>query len=134
MDQNAVYYAACTVSASEACSFLVGLEDTVSQKAGFDRTRVAMGASLLSPPPENALPAPVMMATWYAPLLVFLHDIKPAAALYLSLLACLRNMRAMMLYGLALMIPLFFFTRAGMLIGQVDLGLWMLAPLIVPSS
>jgi len=76
---------------------------------------------------------PVMMATWYAPLLVFLHGIKPAAALYLSLLACLRNMRAMMLYGLALMIPLFFFTRAGMLIGQVDLGLWMLAPLIVPS-
>ena len=61
------------------------------------------------------------------------HLTQAAAALYLSLLACLRNMRAMMLYGLALMIPLFFFTRAGMLIGQVDLGLWMLAPLIVPS-
>jgi hypothetical protein len=72
LDQNAVYYAACTVSASEACSFLVGLEDTVSQKAGFDRTRVAMGASLLSPPPENAF-----AGTW-KDALVYIMDGKGA--------------------------------------------------------
>jgi hypothetical protein len=31
------------------------------------------------------------------------------------------------------MIPLFVFTRIGLVLGQFDLGLWLLAPLIVPS-
>ena len=65
LDQNATYYASCTVSSSEACSFLVGLEDTVSKKAGFDRTRVAMGASLLSPPARNAFAGPWKDAVIY---------------------------------------------------------------------
>jgi len=80
-----------------------------------------------------AVSLPLMMATWYAPLLVFFDGIKPSAALYLSLLACLRNMRALLIYGVVLMIPLFVFTRIGLVLGQVDLGLWLLAPLIVPS-
>jgi hypothetical protein len=76
---------------------------------------------------------PLMMATWYAPLLVFFDDLKPAAALYLSLVACMKNMMPLLIYGVVLMIPLFVFTRIGLVIGQVDLGLWLLAPLIVPS-
>jgi len=80
-----------------------------------------------------AVSLPLMMATWYAPLLVFFNDIKPAMALYLSLLACLKNTRPLLVYGIILMIPLFVFTRVGLALGQVDLGLWLLAPLIVPS-
>jgi hypothetical protein len=76
---------------------------------------------------------PLMMATWYAPLLVFFDDIKPAAALYLSLVACLRNMKPLLVYGVSLMFPLFVLTRVGLVLGQVDLGLWLLAPVIVPS-
>ena len=76
---------------------------------------------------------PLMMATWYAPLLVFFDDIKPSAALYLSLLACMKNTMPLLVYGVALMFPLFIFTRIGLVLGQVDLGLWLLAPLIVPS-
>ncbi len=76
---------------------------------------------------------PLMMATWYAPLLVFFDDLKPSVALYLSLLACIRNMLPLLVYGVVLMIPLFVFTRIGLALGQVDLGLWLLAPLIVPS-
>jgi hypothetical protein len=76
---------------------------------------------------------PLMMATWYAPLLVFFDDIKPAAALYLSLLACVKNAMPLLVYGVVLMFPLFIFTRIGLVLGQVDLGLWLLAPLIVPS-
>ncbi len=76
---------------------------------------------------------PLMMATWYAPLLVFFDEVRPAHALYLSLIACLRNMMPLLVYGVVLMIPLFVFTRIGLVLGQVDLGLWLLAPLIVPS-
>ena len=76
---------------------------------------------------------PLMMATWYAPLLVFFDDLKPAAALYMSLLACIKNVLPLMVYGVVLMIPLFVFTRIGLALGVVDLGLWMLAPVIVPT-
>ena len=76
---------------------------------------------------------PLMMATWYAPLLVFFDDLKPSVALYLSLLACMRNTRPLLVYGLVLMMPLYLFTRIGLMLGQVDLGLWLLAPVIVPS-
>jgi hypothetical protein len=76
---------------------------------------------------------PLMMATWYAPLLVFFDDIKPAAALYLSLMACLKNALPLLVYGVALLVPLFILTRVGLAVRQIDLGLWLLAPLIVPS-
>jgi hypothetical protein len=80
-----------------------------------------------------AVSLPLMMATWFAPLLVFFNDMKPLPALYLSLLACIRNMRPLLVYGIVLMIPLFVFTRIGLVVRQIDLGLWLLAPLLVPS-
>mgnify|MGYP006273162843 CR=1 FL=1 len=95
-------------------------------QAAAPRMMVAMLAGL-------GVSLPLMMATWYAPLLVFLDDIKPSAALYLSMLACMKNARPLLVYGVTLMFPLFLFTRVGLALGQVDLGLWLLAPLIVPS-
>lgn len=95
-------------------------------QAAVPRMMMAMIAGL-------AVSLPLMMATWYAPLLVFFDDIKPSAALYLSLLACLKNVRPLLVFGIILLIPLFVFTRIGLVVRQVDLGLWLLAPLIVPS-
>ena len=45
----------------------------------------------------------------------------------------MKNTMPLLVYGVALMFPLFIFTRIGLVLGQVDLGLWLLAPLIVPS-
>ena len=58
---------------------------------------------------------PVMMAYWYAPLLAAWHGLSPAKALFFSFVACLRNWRAFLLYGLTVMI-------AGVLIPGFVLG------------
>lgn len=80
-----------------------------------------------------AVSLPVMMATWFAPLLVFFDDLKAAAALRLSLLACLYNARPLLLFGVLLTIPLFVFTRIGLVLRQADLGVWLLAPVLLPA-
>lgn len=53
MDRKATYYLACRVKANELGSFMIGLEDNASRKAGFDRTRVSMGSVLQSPPSDK---------------------------------------------------------------------------------
>lgn len=47
------------------------------------------------------LMAPVILANWYAPMLVAWRDVPPVKALFFSLVACLRNWRAFLAYGLA---------------------------------
>jgi hypothetical protein len=101
-------------------------ESMAAVQAAAPRRMIAMLAGF-------SVSLPLMMATWYAPLLVFFDDVKPAAALYLSLLACVRNMMPLLVFSVALMVPMFVFTRVGLVLGQIDLGLWLLAPLIVPS-
>ena len=101
-------------------------ESVRAMQAAIPRMMLAMMAGF-------AVSLPLMMATWYAPLLVFFDDIKPAQALYLSLVACLKNVRPLLVFAIILLIPLFVFTRIGLVVHQVDLGLWLLAPLIVPS-
>lgn len=77
---------------------------------------------------------PVMLAVWFAPLLVFFDDLKPAAAMMLSLRACLRNMLPLLVYSITVMVPLFVMMQIGMaLTRQPDLGIWLLAPVLVPS-
>lgn len=44
---------------------------------------------------------PVMMAFWYAPVLVAWHDMSAGKSLFFSLIACARNWRPFMLYSLA---------------------------------
>ena len=41
---------------------------------------------------------PIMMANWYAPVLVAWHDLHAAKALFFSFIACLRNWRAFIVY------------------------------------
>jgi hypothetical protein len=79
------------------------------------------------------LSVPLMMAVWFAPLLVFFNDLKPAPALMLSLWACLRNIRPFLVYGMAVLVPVVVLMPLGLAVRQPDLGLWLLAPILVPS-
>jgi hypothetical protein len=46
-----------------------------------------------------ALFAPVIMAYWYAPVLVAWHDLSAVKALFFSFVACMRNWRAFLVYS-----------------------------------
>jgi hypothetical protein len=48
--------------------------------------------------------APLMMAYWYAPVLVAWHDLSTAKSLFFSFIACLRNWRAFLVYSLAILV------------------------------
>jgi uncharacterized membrane protein len=51
-----------------------------------------------------ALSVPLYMATWFAPALIVLHDLAPAAALKASFFACLRNWIPFLVYSVALLV------------------------------
>jgi hypothetical protein len=48
--------------------------------------------------------APLMMAYWYAPVLVAWHDLPVGKSLFFSFVACLRNWRAFLVYAVAVMV------------------------------
>lgn len=79
------------------------------------------------------LSVPLMMAVWFAPLLVFFNDMKPAPALMLSLRACLRNILPFLVYSMAVLMPVVVLMPLSLAARQPDLGLWLLAPILVPS-
>ena len=79
------------------------------------------------------LSLPLMMALWFAPLLVYFHDLKPAAALKVSFVACLKNTLPMLLYGLVLLAGLMVLAPIGIRFREFDLGLWLMAPVLIPS-
>ncbi len=68
------------------------------------------------------LSVPVIMATWFAPALVFFHDMKPAAAMRASFDAGAKNWLVMAVFGTFLVVALFF----AML--PLGLGLLLLLP------
>lgn len=51
-----------------------------------------------------ALSIPLMMATWFAPLLIVFHNLPPVAAMKRSFFACLRNLIPFQVYGITLII------------------------------
>lgn len=81
----------------------------------------------------TALSLPLLMALWFAPLLTFFHDMRPWPALRSSFLACLHNVLPMSVYGLAILAALVVLVPFGLRLGFYDAGLWMLAPVLVPS-
>jgi hypothetical protein len=54
-----------------------------------------------------SLSVPLMMAIWFAPLLVVFDSVPPVAALKASFLACLKNMLPFLVYGAALVLLAF---------------------------
>jgi len=96
--------------------------------------RVAAPRLLLSVCVGLAIAVPVMLAVWFAPMLVFFDDMKPGPAMLMSLWACLRNIMPMLVYAIALMGPLLVMMQIGVaLTRQPDMGISLLAPVLVPS-
>ena len=50
------------------------------------------------------LSVPLYMATWFAPVLIVLHDLAPVAALKSSFFACLRNWIPFFVYGVVVLV------------------------------
>jgi hypothetical protein len=76
---------------------------------------------------------PLLMALWYAPLLVYFHDIGPLAAMKSSLLACVKNALPLLVYGVAILGGMFLAMPVAIALRQYDLALWLLAPVVLPS-
>ena len=95
------------------------------QAAASDVARAALAGTALS--------LPLLMALWFAPLLVYFDDVRPLTALKLSLAGCLRNALPMLLYSLVLLAVLLVAVPIGMRFREFDLGLWLMAPVVVPS-
>ena len=80
-----------------------------------------------------ALSMPLLMALWFAPLLTYFHDVKPLPSLKSSFIACLKNVLPMFVYGLVILAALMVLVPIGVKLGQYDLALWLMAPVLVPS-
>jgi hypothetical protein len=76
---------------------------------------------------------PLLMALWYAPLLAYFQNESALGAMKSSFIACLKNAGPMLLYGLVIVLGMFLAMPFGMALGQYDLALWMLAPIVLPS-
>jgi len=95
------------------------------QAATLEVTRAALVGAAIS--------LPLLMALWFAPLLTYFHDVKPWQALKSSFLACLKNFLPFLVYGLVLLAALMVLVPVGIQFGQYDLGLWLMAPVLLPS-
>ncbi len=73
--------------------------------AGFG---FALGGMMLAGLLVIALSTPVLMATWYAPALVLLHDMKPLDAMKASFAAGAKNFLPMLIFAVFLVVALFF--------------------------
>jgi hypothetical protein len=80
-----------------------------------------------------ALSIPLTMACWFSPLLVYLHDMRPLPAMAISLKACLQNLMPFLIYGAAWFFALMIVTPIAMATRILDLGMWLLAPIVIPS-
>lgn len=87
--------------------------------AGFG---IAFGGLMLAGLMVMVFSIPVIMATWFAPALVFFHGMKPLDAMKASFAAGARNWLAMTIFGVFLVVALFF----AML--PLGLGLLLLLP------
>ena len=83
---------------------------------------IAFGGVMLAALLVMILSIPVIMATWFAPALVFFHHMKPLDAMKASFEAGIKNWLAMSFFGIMLMIMAFF----AML--PIGLGLLLLVP------
>ena len=75
----------------------------------------------------------VMMALWFAPLLVYYRNLKPHEAMLLSFKACRKNLGAFAVYGGVIFSALVMVMPFAMSVRLLDLGLMLLAPVVIPS-
>jgi len=99
----------------------------------IDAMRAALPRMMMAVIVGIGISLPLVMAAWFAPLLVFFDNLSPWSALVLSLWACLKNALALLVYGVAVLVPMMVLTPLSLALHQPDLGLWLLAPVLVPS-
>lgn len=87
---------------------------------------IAFGGVMLAGLLVMVLSVPVIMATWFAPVLVFFHEMKPLDAMKASFVAGARNWLAMTIFAIFLIVALFF--------AMLPLGLGLLLLLPVASG
>lgn len=85
---------------------------------------IVLGGVMLAGLVVLLLSIPVIMATWFAPALVYFHGMAPLAAMKASLAAGARNWLAMTVFGVLLVVAAFF----AML--PLGLGLLLLVPVV----
>lgn len=73
--------------------------------AGFG---IALSGIMLAGLLVMVLSVPVIMATWFAPALVFFHDMPPLDAMKASFAAGAKNLLPMVIFGVFLVVALFF--------------------------
>jgi len=95
--------------------------------ANPEAMRVAMGGLLLGLAVGVAVFIPVLMAVWFAPLLIVFRNIAPVAAMKLSFAACWQNTVPFLVYGVAALV----LSIAAFL--PLMLGFFILVPVLVCS-
>ena len=76
---------------------------------------------------------PLLMALWFAPLLVYFDGLGPVAAMKASFVACIKNAGAMLVYGGAIFAAMLLVMPFSLALGQYDFALLLLAPVVLPS-
>jgi hypothetical protein len=102
---GAVYFA-YTLAALGIASLVDGgtLLEAALHGQPLDEAAMEDGRFLLAAQVLLLVMAPILMAYWYAPMLVVWHRLPVLKALVFSFIACLRNWRAFLVYGLALIV------------------------------
>ncbi len=93
----------------------------------------AMSKATLAAGIGTLLSLPLMMALWFAPLLVHFDGMKPPQAMLYSFWACWKNALPFLVYGLVILVALILAMPVGLASGQIDLSLWLLAPVLIPT-
>jgi uncharacterized membrane protein len=75
-----------------------------------------------------ALMVPLLMAYWFAPALVIMHDMAPVAAMKESFMGCLRNFMPFLVYGIVMTV------LSILAVIPIGLGLLVWVPLAIASS
>ncbi|HYC36758.1 MAG TPA: BPSS1780 family membrane protein [Usitatibacter sp.] len=107
---------------------MLGAFMTGDPAAVAESMAASIGLILLATLLMLALMVPLLAAYWFAPALVMIHDMKPAAAMKESFFACFRNFVPFAVYGLVMFVTL--------IIAMVPFGLGLLVwvPLAITST
>lgn len=76
---------------------------------------------------------PLLMALWYAPLLVYFDNLKPLRSLVVSFEACWKNVLPFLVYATVIFTAIVVLTPISLSLRQLDLSIWLLAPVLIPS-
>lgn len=99
----------------------------------IESVQQAISKAMLAASVGTILSLPLMMALWFAPLLVYFGGMKPLQAMLYSFWACWRNALPFLVYGLIVLAALIVVMPVGLASGQIDLSLWILAPVLIPT-